>query len=277
MLVGIDFNYKLTAWILSKRSDGFVKPVCLVIGAGAGIGGNVAKRFAREGYHACLCRRSDAAGLDRMVKEIEQKGGSASGFMLNAIEENSIEDLIASIEADIGPIEVAIYNLGAQIGNRPLEDTSYKAFEMGWRLATFGLFRLASMICPLMEERGKGTIVVTSATAAVRGNAGQHSHAAAMGGRRLLCQSLNAQFSEKGIHVAHVIIDGAVDAPDTLGRMLGPEKFQALRESQGMEHDGLILPTEVANTYFYLAQQHRSAWTHEIDLRAHSDRPWWNH
>lgn len=253
-----------------------MKSVCLVIGAGAGIGGNVAKRFAREGYHACLCRRSDASGLDKLVREIENDGGSASGFMLNAIEENSIEKLVAGIEAEVGPIEVAIYNLGAQIGNTALGDTTHKAFEMGWRLGTFGLFRLAAVVCPRMEERGKGTILVTSATAAVRGNKGQHSHAAAMGGRRMLCQSLNAEFSPKGIHVSHIIIDGAVDAPDTLGRMLGPEKFRELRESHGMEHDGLILPAEVANTYFYLSQQHRSAWTHEIDLRAYSDRPWWN-
>lgn len=251
-----------------------MKPVCLVVGAGAGIGGNVAKRFAREGYHAVLCRRSDAGGLDKIVRQIEHEGGTASGFMLNAIEPDSIEELVATIEADVGPIEVAIHNLGAQIGDRALADTSHKAFEMGWRLATLGLFRLARTVCPPMEKRGTGSILVTSATAAVRGNAGQHSHAAAMGGRRMLCQSLNAEFSPKGIHVAHIIIDGAVDAPDTLGRMLGPEKFQALRESRGLEHDGLILPTEVANTYFYLAKQHRSAWTHEIDLRAYSDRPW---
>jgi len=254
-----------------------MKPVCLVIGAGAGIGGNVAKRFAREGYHACLCRRSDAEGLERLVKGIEEEGGTASGFLLNTIEENSIEKLVADIENTVGPIEVAVYNLGAQIGDRALKDTGHKAFEMGWRLATFGLFRVASAVCPLMEERGKGTILVTSATAAVRGNGGQHSHAAAMGGRRMLCQSLNAEFSPKGIHVAHIIIDGAVDAPDTLGKMLGAEKFQELRETRGMEHDGLMLPTAIADTYYHLASQHRSAWTHEIDLRAFSDRPWWNH
>jgi NAD(P)-dependent dehydrogenase (short-subunit alcohol dehydrogenase family) len=128
-----------------------------------------------------------------------------------------------------------------------------------------------------MEERGKGTILVTSATAAVRGNAGQHSHAAAMGGRRMLCQTLNAEFAPKGIHVAHILIDGAVDAPDTLGKMLGPERFQQLREARGLEHDGLLLPAEIAETYYHLSQQHRSAWTHEIDLRSFSDRPWWNH
>ena len=138
-----------------------MKPVCLVIGAGAGIGGNVARRFAKEGYHACLCRRSDEDGLNAMVKNIENEGGSASGFLLNAVEDGSIEERVVGIEADIGPIEVVVYNLGAQIGDRALADTSYKAFEMGWRLGTFGLFRIASAVCPLMAARGKGTILVT--------------------------------------------------------------------------------------------------------------------
>jgi NAD(P)-dependent dehydrogenase (short-subunit alcohol dehydrogenase family) len=252
-------------------------PVCLVMGAGAGIGGNVGKRFAKGGYHAVLCRRSDAQGLERLVQEIEAVGGAASGFLLNAADANSIEERVAAVEKDIGPIEVVVFNLGAQIGDRALADTSYKAFEMGWRLATFALFRLASAVLPRMEARGHGTLIVTSATAAVRGNAGQHSHAAAMGGRRMLCQTLNAEFAPKGIHVAHVLIDGGVDAPDTLGKMLGAERFQQLRETRGLEHDGLILPEKVAETYFHIAGQHRSTWTHEIDLRAFSDRPWWNH
>ncbi len=254
-----------------------MKPVCLVMGAGAGIGGNVGRRFAQAGYHSVLCRRSNQEGLDAMVESIRSEGGAATGFLLNAIEADSIEERIAAVEAEVGPIEVVVFNLGAQIGDRALRDTSYKAFEMGWRLATFALFRLASAVCPLMEARGKGTILVTSATAAVRGNSGQHSHAAAMGGRRMLCQTLNAEFAPKGIHVAHVIIDGAVDAPDTLGKMLGPDRFQQLRESRGMENDGLLLPSKIADTYFHLSQQHRSAWTHEIDMRSYSDRPWWNH
>ena len=98
-----------------------------------------------------------------------------------------------------------------------------------------------------------------------------------MAGRRMLCQSLNAEFASKGVHVAHIIVDGAVDAPDTLGKMLGPEMYQQLRETKGMEHDGLLLPEEIAKTYFHLSQQHRSAWTHELDLRAFSDLAWWNH
>ena len=254
-----------------------MKPVCLVIGAGAGIGGYVGMRFAAEGYHSVLCRRSDQYGLDKLVADIQTEGGEATGFLLNAIQPDTIEKLVEAIERDTGPIETVIYNLGAQIGDRALADTSYKAFEMGWRIATQGLFRLASSVCPLMEARGHGSIIVTSATAAVRGNSGQHSHASAMGGRRMLCQSLNAEMGPKGIHIAHVLIDGAVDAPDTLGKMLGPEQFQALRESRGLEHDGLMLPAKIAETYLHLAQQHRSTWTHEIDLRSFTDLAWWNH
>jgi NAD(P)-dependent dehydrogenase (short-subunit alcohol dehydrogenase family) len=254
-----------------------MKPVCLVIGAGAGIGGTVARRFAREGYHAVLCRRSDQDALTSSVEAITREGGSASGFLLNAVEAGSIEKVVSDVESDVGPIEVALYNLGAQIGDRRLEETSLKAFETGWRIGTFGLFRLASSVFPRMEARGKGTLLVTSSTAAMRGNGGQHSHAAAMGGRRMLCQTLNAEFASKGIHVVHIVIDGAVDAPDTLGKLLGPERFEQLRQARGREHDGLMLPAEIAETYLHLAKQHRSTWTHEIDLRAFSDRPWWNH
>ena len=93
----------------------------------------------------------------------------------------------------------------------------------------------------------------------------------------MLCQTLNAEFAPKGIHVAHIIVDGSVDAPDTLGKLLGDEKFQQLRETKGMEHDGLMLPEKMADTYFHIAQQHRSAWTFELDLRSFSDLAWWNH
>ena len=196
---------------------------------------------------------------------------------MDAIKDNVIEELIEDIEKNIGPIEVIIYNLGAQTGMKFLNETSLKEFEWGWKIANLGLFRVAKTICPVMEKRGKGTILVTSATAAMRGNKNQHSHASAMGGRRMLCQSLSAEFSIKGIHIAHIIIDGMVDAPDTLGKVLGPELYQKLREEKGMEKDGLVLPTNVANTYFHLYQQHRSTWTHEIDIRAFSDLAWWNH
>ena len=253
-----------------------MKRVCLVLGAGAGIGGTVAAKFASEGYHACLCRRSDQEGLDKLVANIEKHGGTANGYLIDAIEENILEELILKVEKDIGPIEVLIYNLGAQSGMKLLHETSLKEFEWGWRMADLGLFRAAKVLMPIMEERKSGTVLVTSATAAMRGNKNQHSHAAAMGGRRMLCQTLNAEFASKGIHVAHIVVDGMVDAPDTLGKMLGEKMFNELREKVGMENDGLILPERIAETYFHLAQQHRSAWTHEVDIRAFSDSAWWN-
>ena len=113
-----------------------MKPVCLVIGAGAGIGGTVGKRFAQENYHAVLCRRSNEVGLKTLVSQIQEDGGDASGFLLNAVDEGSIEERIAAVESGIGPIELLVFNLGAQVGNRSLEDTSYKVFELGWRMAT---------------------------------------------------------------------------------------------------------------------------------------------
>jgi NAD(P)-dependent dehydrogenase (short-subunit alcohol dehydrogenase family) len=253
------------------------KPVFLVIGAGAGIGGNAAKRFAAGGYHAVMARRSDEAGLARLVDEIAATGGSASGTLLNAAEDGTIEELVARTERDIGPIQAALYNLGAQIGNRALDATPHRTFELGWRLATFGVFRLAHALFPAMVERARtgphGTLLVTSATAAVRGNAGQHSHASAMGGRRMLCQTLNAEFAPQGVHVAHVVVDGAVDAPDTLGRLLG-DKYEAFKQRKG--RDGIIDPASLAETYWPLAHQPRNCWSHEVDVRPWKDVAWWN-
>ena len=151
--------------------------VFLVIGAGAGIGGHAAARFSRGGYHAVLARRSDDAGLARLVDAIEEDGGKATGTLLDAAADGSIEELVDRVEREIGPIHTVLYNLGAQIGNRTLGDTPHRTFELGWRLGCFGLFRLAHAVTPLMVARGSGTILVTSATAAVRGNAGQHSTA----------------------------------------------------------------------------------------------------
>ena len=253
-----------------------MKNVCLVIGAGAGIGGTTAKIFAENKYHVHLLRRTDEHGLNRMIENIQANGGSASGNLMNVANENILEEIIEKIEKEIGPISVAVYNLGAQIGNKKLEEVTIKQFELGWKMATFGLFRLSKVLFPYMVDRKKGTLIVTSSTAAVRGNKEQHSHAAAMGGRRMLCQTLSDEFASKGIHIIHAIIDGAVDAPDTLGKMLGKEKYEKLREDLGKNKDGLILPEKIAESYLQLVQQHRSTWTHEIDYRSFTDQPWWN-
>jgi NAD(P)-dependent dehydrogenase (short-subunit alcohol dehydrogenase family) len=253
------------------------KKVCLIIGAGAGIGGAITKKFASKGYHVCFARRSDQNALVNMEKDLKSRGYSASGYILDVTKEDAIEELVENIEQKIGSIHTAVYNVGAQIGNRSLADTKLKTFELGWKLGTFGLYRLAKNLLPIMAARGTGNLLVTGATASVRGNSGQHSHAATMASRRMLCQSLNAEFAMQGIHICHIIIDGLVDAPDTLGKMLGPEQFELLRQNKGYEKNGLLLPSHIAETYYYLAHQHPSTWTFETDLRPHSAIPWWNH
>lgn len=253
-----------------------MKDVCLIVGAGSGIGGHVGERFAREGYHVALARRSDQAGLDKLVAEIEAEGGSATGCLINAVDEGVIESLIEQVESEQGPIKVCVFNLGAQFGNLGLAETSLERFELGWRLTSLALFRVAKCLLPKMVERGGGTLLVTSATAAMRGNKGQLAHASAIGGRRLLCQSLNAEFASQGIHVAHVVVDGAVDSPDTLGRLIGKERLAEYKNSLGEGEYRLLEPEHIAETYYHLSQQHPSAWTFEIDLRTHHDLPWWN-
>ncbi|MDC1312274.1 SDR family NAD(P)-dependent oxidoreductase [Burkholderiales bacterium] len=254
-----------------------MRKVCLIIGAGAGIGMATARRFAKEGYHICLVRRSDHKGLDKSLQELTANSYEATGFMVDVTESDDLEALVEKVELEIGPIDTAIYNVGAQIGDRHLDSTTLKVFELGWKLGTFGLFRLAKKLLPYMVERSTGTLLVTGATASVRGNGGQHSHAATMASRRMLCQSLNAEFAPQGIHIAHIVIDGLIDAPDTLGKMLGPDAFEELKQRKGYEKNGLLVPDQIADSYFHLARQHPSAWTHELDLRPYSALPWWNH
>ncbi|MDA0361043.1 MAG: SDR family NAD(P)-dependent oxidoreductase [Proteobacteria bacterium] len=251
--------------------------VCLIVGAGAGIGLATARRFAKGGYHICLIRRSNQAGLDKSINDLITNGYQASGFILDVTAPDLLEALVIKIEHEIGEIQTAVYNVGAQIGDRNLESTTLKIFELGWKLGTFGLFRLAKILIPYMLKRSSGNLLVTGATASVRGNGGQHSHTATMGSRRMLCQSLNAEFAPKGVHIAHIVIDGMIDAPDTLGKMLGADAFEDLKKRKGYEKNGLLVPDQIADTYFHLAHQHPSAWTHELDLRPYSALPWWNH
>ncbi len=129
------------------------KKVCLIIGAGAGIGGAITKKFASEGYHVCFARRSDQTGLMNMEKDLKSRGYSASGHILDVTKEDTIEELVGKIEQKIGSIHTAVYNVGAQIGNRSLEDTKLKTFELGWKLGTFGLYRLAKNLLPTMAVR----------------------------------------------------------------------------------------------------------------------------
>ena len=247
----------------------------LVVGAGESTGGAIAKRFAREGFIACVARRNGDQ-LAPLVEEIEKEGGRAVPFGCDARDEDQVISMFERIEKDVAPLEVVVFNPGGNV-NFPIRQMTARVYRKVWEMACFGGFLTGREAARVMVPRGRGTILFTGATASIRGGAGFSAFAGAKHALRALAQSMARELGPQGIHVAHVIIDGAVDAPDTLGKMLGPERFQQLRESRGLDKDGLLLPSRIADTYFHLSQQHRSAWTHEIDMRSFSDTPWWNH
>eukprot|EP00511_Aplanochytrium_stocchinoi_P013673 CAMPEP_0204885226 /NCGR_PEP_ID=MMETSP1349-20130617/12091_1 /ASSEMBLY_ACC=CAM_ASM_000710 /TAXON_ID=215587 /ORGANISM="Aplanochytrium stocchinoi, Strain GSBS06" /LENGTH=248 /DNA_ID=CAMNT_0052046569 /DNA_START=59 /DNA_END=802 /DNA_ORIENTATION=+ len=242
--------------------------VILVVGAGRGIGANIGARFAREGYTACLVRRSDQKSLDQTVDLINKAGnGKAHGFLLDATQINQVNELVEKIETSIGPIDVCVYNLGANMGVRSLENTPPHIFEKAWKLGAYGGFLISRAVLPRMEMRQRGTFIFTGATAGLRGNEGQVAHSNGMFARRGMAMSLAHEFWPKGIHVAHVPVDGIVDAPDTLGKFF-PELFEKAK-AKNETIENIVKPQDVAETYWHLHSQSKGCWTFEMDLR-----PW---
>jgi NAD(P)-dependent dehydrogenase (short-subunit alcohol dehydrogenase family) len=234
-------------------------PVALVWGAGDGLGSAIARRFARGGYHACVARRTGDK-LEPLVRAIREGGGEATGFGVDAREEGEVVALYDRIEAEIGPIEVAVHNIGANVAFSILELDSRKYFKI-WQMACFSGFLVGREAARRMAPRGCGTILFTGATASLRGRAGMAGFAGAKHALRALAQSMARELGPRGIHVAHVIIDGPVDMPWIR------ESFPDLVRERPA--DGLLRPDDVAESYWMLHRQERSAWTHELDLR-----PW---
>jgi NAD(P)-dependent dehydrogenase (short-subunit alcohol dehydrogenase family) len=233
--------------------------VALVFGAGDGLGGAIARRFARAGYHACVVRRT-AEKLEPLCREIEAAGGRATAFGTDARKEEAVVDLFDSIERDIGPVEVAVHNIGANVWF-PIRETTVRKYTKVWEMACLSGFLVGREAARRMGERGRGTILFTGATASLRGRAQLAAFAGAKHALRALAQSMARELGPEGIHVAHVVIDGPIDMPWIR------ENFPALVRER--PSDGLLKPDDIAETYFALHAQPRSAWTFEIDLR-----PW---
>ena len=255
--------------------------VCLVIGAGSGVGGNVAKVFAENGMTTALVRR-DRIKLGELVDEITASGGRAVAFGgVDITKECQVKSLIDRVETELGPIEAVVYNIGAQIGSLPLASTDAWKFKRSWELGALGAFLVARAVAPLMARRARGgTMIFTSSTAAFRGNAGQAAHAAAMGARRMLAQSLCHELGPQGIHVVHVLLDGMVVSPGTLGKMwdrFSPDgsTWEETVERKRAE-ESIIEPRAVGEEYLRLHQQPRSSWTFEVDLRPWTDKAWFH-
>jgi NAD(P)-dependent dehydrogenase (short-subunit alcohol dehydrogenase family) len=233
--------------------------VVLVIGAGDATGGEIAKRFAREGYIACVTRRS-ADKLQPLVDEIRASGGQAHGFSSDARNEEQVATLIETIERDIGVIEAFVFNIGANVPCSILEETPRKFFKI-WEMACFAGFLTAQAVAKRMVSRERGTILFTGATAGTRGAAGFAAFATAKHGLRALAQSMARELGPRNIHVAHVVVDGAIDTAFIRDNF--PERY-ALKDQ-----DGILNPAHIANSYWFLHAQPRDAWTFELDLR-----PW---
>jgi NAD(P)-dependent dehydrogenase (short-subunit alcohol dehydrogenase family) len=250
------------------------KKVCLVIGAGDATGGAVAKRFASEGYVACVTRRT-LDKLQPLLDDIRKAGGVAHGFGSDARKEDEVIALIDHIESSIGPIDVLVFNIGANSPNSILTETARRYTKM-WEMACLAGFLNGREVAKRMVSREKdtnqetsgiahrGTIIFTGATASLRGSANFAGFSGGKMALRGLAQSMARELGPLGIHVAHTIIDGAIDTEFI--RTLFPDKY-ALKE-QG----GILNPDHIADAYWMLHQQPRDAWTHELDLRPYMEK-----
>ena len=233
--------------------------VALVIGAGDATGGAIAKRFAQGGYITCMTRRN-AEKLQPLIEEIELAGGVAYGFASDARKEEQVMQLVEEIESNIGEIDVLVFNIGANVPCSILEETARKYFKI-WEMACFSAFLVGREVAKRMVTRQHGTIIFTGATAGMRGAAYFSAFAGAKHALRALAQSMARELGPQNIHVAHVVVDGAIDT-DFIKTSF-PEMYAK------KDQDGILNPEHIAENYWYLSQQPRDAWTHELDLR-----PW---
>jgi len=233
--------------------------VALVVGAGEATGGAIARRFAREGYAACVTRRS-ADKLAPLVERIRAEGGSARAFGSDARREDEVAGLVQTIEREVGPIEVCVFNVGGNV-RFPIRETTERVYRKVWEMAALAGFLVGREAARVMAPRGRGTILFTGATASLRGGKGFAAFAGAKFALRALAQSMARELGPEGIHVAHVVIDGAIDTPFI--RENFPERYRL------KEQAGILDPEAIADNYWRLHSQPRSAWTHELDLR-----PW---
>jgi NAD(P)-dependent dehydrogenase (short-subunit alcohol dehydrogenase family) len=233
--------------------------VVLVIGAGDALGSAIAKRFAREGYIVCATRRTESA-LTKLKQAIEAQGGQCHTFGCDAREEDAMSALFSDIEQRIGPIEVCVFNIGGNV-RFSITETTARVYRKVWEMCAFAGFLTGREAAKYMLTRARGTMIFTGATASLRGGLGFAAFAGGKHALRALAQSMARELGPKGIHVAHVVIDGPIDTEFIKTNF--PQRY-ALKDQ-----DGLLSPDAIANNYWQLHTQSRDAWTFEMDLR-----PW---
>ncbi|WP_447761592.1 SDR family oxidoreductase [Sphingopyxis panaciterrae] len=236
-------------------------PAAVIIGAGDATGGAIARAFAAEGLTACVNRRDrNADALEALAQSIRDDGLSARAFPADARDEQAMIGLFDRVEAEVGPIEVAVFNIGANV-NFPITETTVRVYTKVWEMACLGGFLMGREAAKHMTPRRRGTILFTGATASIRGGSGFAAFSGAKAGLRMLAQSMARELGPQGIHVAHTVIDGAIDTDFIKGRHPDFDNAKA--------QDLILNPDAIAANYVMLHKQPKSAWTHELDLR-----PW---
>jgi len=236
-------------------------PSCLIVGAGDGVGSAIARAFAREGLAVCVTRRPrHLEQLEALAASIRTDGGEAHAYGVDARNEAEMIALVDRIEAEVGPLQVVVFNIGANV-RFPVLETTAQVYSKVWEMAALAGFFTGREAARVMAPRGKGSILFTGATASTRGGAGFSAFAGAKAALRQMAQSLAREMGPQGIHVAHVVVDGMIDG--TFARSIVPD-IQPL-----LDEDTILKPDEIAKNYVWLHNQQRSAWTFELDLR-----PW---
>ena len=238
-----------------------MKGSVIIIGAGPGLGSSLARKFAKEGHHVFAVRRErHSEELNLLCNEIKESGGSATAIPSDAREEEQVISLFSEV-AKSGPINCVVFNIGANVFFS-IEETTSRVFRKIWEMGTFAGFLVGREAAKHMKD--KGTIIFTGATASMRGGSGFAAFSSAKFGLRAVAQSLARELGPKGIHVAHTIIDGAIDHPWI------KENFPDIYKLK--EVDGILNPDHIAEAYYNLHLQEKTAWTHELDLRPYMEK-----
>ena len=232
--------------------------VAAVLGVGPGLGAAVARRFARGGFAVALMARREES-VAGVREEIESGDGTALAIPTDATDPASVAAAFDRVRSELGDPEVFVYNAGAfQMGG--ILEVSPEKFDECFKANCAGAFYAAQQVLPPMVEAGRGTVLLTGATAALRGGARFSALAVGKFGLRALAQSMAREFGPQGIHVAHVVVDGQIDTP-------------RVREmSPGREDHTMLSPDAIAEAYWQLHSQHATAWTLELDLRPSVER-----
>ena len=238
-----------------------MKGSVIIIGTGPGLGSSLARKFAKEGHHVFIVRRErHSEELNSLCDEIKESGGSATAIPSDAREEEQVISLFSEV-AKSGPIDCVVFNIGANVFFS-IEETTSRVFRKIWEMGTFAGFLVGREAAKHMKD--KGTIIFTGATASMRGGSGFAAFSSAKFGLRAVAQSLARELGPKGIHVAHTVIDGAIDHPWI------KENFPDIYKLK--EVDGILNPGAIAEAYYNLHLQEKTAWTHELDLRPYIEK-----